>query len=106
MTRVNAAVVRENRGAFRIELEDRRDNEVLVRIKGVGLCQTDLVVPDQYFPTPLSAVLEHEGARVVEQVGSAVAKMKAGNHVVPSYVAPESLEVLTADLIPGDVEVE
>lgn len=90
MTRVNAAVVREKGGAFRvepIELDDPRDNEILVRIKGVGMCHTDLVVRDQYFPTPLPAVLGHEGAGVVEKIGAAVTKVKPGDHVVLTYAS-------------------
>ena len=56
MLTCQAAVVREKSGPFRLEtigIEDPRDEEVLVRIAGVGMCHTDLVVRDQYFPTPL-----------------------------------------------------
>jgi aryl-alcohol dehydrogenase len=90
VTRMNAAVVREKGGAFLvepIELDDPRDHEVLVRIKGVGMCHTDLVVRDQYFPTPLPAVLGHEGAGIVEKVGAAVTKLAPGDHVVLSYAS-------------------
>ncbi|HEY0180637.1 MAG TPA: NAD(P)-dependent alcohol dehydrogenase, partial [Dokdonella sp.] len=90
MTRIKAAVVREKGGAFRIEpveLEDPRADEVLVRIAGVGMCHTDLVVRDQYFPTPLPAVLGHEGSGVVAKVGAAVTKVKPGDHVVLSYAS-------------------
>lgn len=85
MPNVAAAVVRERNGAFAIErvsLEEPRDDEVLVRIAGVGMCHTDLVVRDQYFPTPLPAILGHEGAGVVERVGRLVSKVAAGDHVV------------------------
>ncbi|WP_379654310.1 NAD(P)-dependent alcohol dehydrogenase [Pseudoxanthomonas sp. UC19_8] len=90
MVTMKAAVVREQGGSFAIEqiqLEAPRDNEVLVRILGVGMCHTDLVVRDQYFPTPLPAVLGHEGAGVVEQVGAGVTKVKPGDHVVLSYAS-------------------
>lgn len=90
MFEAEAAVVREKGGAFsieRIRLEPPRDHEVLVRIAGVGLCHTDLVVRDQYFPTPLPAVLGHEGAGVVELVGAAVTKVAPGDHVVLSYAS-------------------
>ena len=88
MTTINAAVVREKGGAFvieRIDLDDPRDNEVLVRISGVGMCHTDLVVRDQYFPTPLPAVLGHEGSGIVEKIGAAVTKVAVGDHVVLSF---------------------
>lgn len=85
MTKMTAAVVSERSGSFelkKVKLEEPRDDEVLVKIHGVGLCHTDLVVRDQYFPTPLPAVLGHEGAGVVERVGKSVTKVKAGDHVV------------------------
>lgn len=90
MFETNAAVVREKGGAFAIEtiqLEEPRDNEVLVRIVGVGMCHTDLVVRDQYFPTPLPAVLGHEGSGIVERIGRAVTKVAPGDHVVLSYAS-------------------
>ena len=90
MPDMQAAVTREKEGPFTIEtvtLEDPRDNEVLVRIRGVGMCHTDLVVRDQYFPTPLPAILGHEGAGVVEKVGTSVTKVVPGDHVVLSYAS-------------------
>lgn len=90
MNSMKAAVVREQGGAFLIEdvqIEEPRHDEVLVRIVGVGLCHTDLVVRDQYFPTPLPAILGHEGAGIVERVGSAVTKVAPGDHVVLSYAS-------------------
>ena len=85
-----AAVVREKTGPFEIEevrLEDPRDDEVLVRIVGVGMCHTDLVVRDQYFETPLPAVLGHEGSGVVEKIGSKVSKVAVGDHVVLTFAS-------------------
>ena len=88
MRSINAAVVREKGGPFQLEcvsIEDPRGNEVLVRVAGVGMCHTDLVVRDQYFPTPLPAILGHEGSGIVEKVGSAVTKVQPGDHVVLSF---------------------
>ena len=65
--------------------DDPRDDEVLIRIAGVGMCHTDLVVRHQYFPTP-PAVLGHEGAGVVEKVGQ-VAKVAEGDAVVLSFAS-------------------
>jgi aryl-alcohol dehydrogenase len=90
MPETRAAVVREKGGRFEIEtlqLEEPRDDEVLVRIAGVGMCHTDLVVRDQYFPTPLPAVLGHEGSGFVERVGKSVTKVAPGDHVVLSFAS-------------------
>jgi aryl-alcohol dehydrogenase len=88
--RINAGVIREKSGAFQIEdveLDDPRDDEVLVRIVGSGVCHTDLVARDQYMPVPLPAVFGHEGSGVVERTGSRVTKVTQGDHVVLSYLS-------------------
>jgi aryl-alcohol dehydrogenase len=85
---IQAAVVREPNGRFEIEtlsLEEPRPDEVLVRIVGAGVCHTDLVCRDQYFPVPLPCVFGHEGSGVVEKVGPDVTKVGPGDHVVLSY---------------------
>jgi aryl-alcohol dehydrogenase len=90
MIDIQAAVVRAQGAAFEIEsllLEDPGSGEVLVRIAGVGACHTDLVVRDQYFPASLPAVLEHEGAGIVERIGTGVTKVAPGNHVVLTYAS-------------------
>jgi aryl-alcohol dehydrogenase len=61
--------------------------EVLVKIIATGLCHTDLAVRDQHLPVALPAVLGHEGAGIVEKIGSAVTKVVPGDHVV---IAPTS----------------
>ena len=83
-----AAVVREPSGKFELEtiqLADPRDDEVVVRIKAVGICHTDLGARDQHLPIPLPTVLGHEGAGVVERTGSRVTKVEPGDHVVLSW---------------------
>lgn len=90
MQTTKAAVVRQPGGPFSIEdvqLDDLRENEVLIKIAGVGMCHTDLIVRDQHMPTPLPAVLGHEGSGVVVEVGSAVRKVVPGDHVVLSYAS-------------------
>ena len=90
MPTIKAAVVRDRSGPFyleEIELDEPRENEVLVRIMGTGLCHTDLAVRDQHLPMPLPAVLGHEGAGVVEKTGSAVTKVVPGDHVVLSFAS-------------------
>jgi NADPH:quinone reductase-like Zn-dependent oxidoreductase len=96
MRSIQAAVVRQRGGPFVIEpitLDDPRDNEVLIWIAGVGLCHTDPVVRDQYFPTPLPAVLGHEGAGTVEKVGARVTLVAAGFGVT---LVPQSIQQIRA----------
>ena len=69
-----------------LELDEPRPDEVLVRVVATGVCHTDLVVRDQYYPTPLPAVLGHEGAGIVERVGERVTRVQPGDHVVMSYL--------------------
>jgi aryl-alcohol dehydrogenase len=87
---VTAAVVRQAGGPFVVEtltLDQLRPDEVLVKIVGTGLCHTDLVVRDQVLPTPLPAVLGHEGAGVVQAVGAQVTGLAPGDHVVLGFAA-------------------
>jgi aryl-alcohol dehydrogenase len=90
MMKIKAAVVREAAGPFifeEIELEDPRADEVLVKIVSTGLCHTDLVARMQYLPIPLPGVFGHEGAGIVEKVGSQVTKVKPGDHVATSFLS-------------------
>src|SRR5258708_3812172 len=87
-TAILAAVVPEKAHPFALEeldLDEPREDEVLVRVVATGICHTDLIIRDQYYPVPLPVVLGHEGAGVVERVGAAVTKVKAGDHVVMTY---------------------
>jgi aryl-alcohol dehydrogenase len=87
---IKAAVAREAYSEFSIDsatLEPPRPGEVLVEIAGVGLCHTDLVARDQFIPIPLPAVLGHEGAGVVLEVGDGVTKVNAGDRVVLGFAS-------------------
>ncbi|MFD4248344.1 NAD(P)-dependent alcohol dehydrogenase [Amycolatopsis thermoflava] len=87
MTTITAAVAREHHAPLsleQLELDDIRDDEVRVRMVATGICHTDAIVRDGVYPTPLPAVLGHEGAGVVEAVGSAVTTVVPGDHVVLS----------------------
>ena len=86
--KIKAAVVRQAGADFSIEsveLDAPRDDEVLVRIAAVGVCHTDLLGRDGLMPVQLPAVLGHEGAGVVEQVGAAVTKVAVGDRVAISF---------------------
>jgi S-(hydroxymethyl)glutathione dehydrogenase/alcohol dehydrogenase len=69
-----------------VELEGPRPGEVLVEIKATGICHTDEFTrsggdPEGLFP----AILGHEGAGVVLEVGAGVTTVRAGDHVIPLY---------------------
>ena len=75
-----------------VNLELPRKGEVLVEIKATGLCHTDDFTrsgddPEGIFP----AILGHEGAGVVVDVGEGVASLEIGDHVIPLYT-PECRE--------------
>ena len=57
-------------------------HEVLIRTKYAGLCHSDLHFMEGLYPHPLPAVLGHESAGVVEEVGSEVSYVKKGDHVI------------------------
>ncbi|HBG97924.1 MAG: S-(hydroxymethyl)glutathione dehydrogenase/class III alcohol dehydrogenase [Rhodobacteraceae bacterium] len=75
-----------------VNLGGPRAGEVLVEIKATGLCHTDEFTrsgadPEGLFP----AILGHEGAGVVLEVGDGVTSVKPGDHVIPLYT-PECRE--------------
>lgn len=85
---IDAAVINEKSGPFTIEtleLEEPQDGEILIRVVAVGLCHTDIAVRDQYYPTPLPAVLGHEGSGIVEKVGDDVTRVEPGDRVVLTF---------------------
>ena len=75
-----------------LDLEGPKDGEVLIEIKATGVCHTDAFTlsgddPEGAFP----AVLGHEGAGIVREVGAGVTSLKEGDHVIPLYT-PECRE--------------
>ena len=68
-----------------LDLAPLQAGDVLVRIRASGLCHTDLEVIQGTLAYPLPIVLGHEGAGVVEAVGSAVTSVRPGDHVVCSW---------------------
>jgi aryl-alcohol dehydrogenase len=82
---VTAAVVRKFGDPFSIEqltLGPPRSNEVVIRLVATGLCHTDINARAGGMPVPVGIVLGHEGAGVVEEVGSAIHHVMPGDHVV------------------------
>ncbi|TYR31056.1 S-(hydroxymethyl)glutathione dehydrogenase/class III alcohol dehydrogenase [Mesorhizobium microcysteis] len=69
-----------------VNLEGPREGEVLIEVKATGICHTDEFTlsgadPEGIFP----AILGHEGAGVVVDVGPGVTSVKKGDHVIPLY---------------------
>jgi S-(hydroxymethyl)glutathione dehydrogenase/alcohol dehydrogenase len=69
-----------------IDLEGPKAGECLVRLAATGVCHTDAFTlsgedPEGLFP----AILGHEGAGVIEEVGSGVSSLEPGDHVIPLY---------------------
>ncbi len=93
--KVRAAVARQAGKTLSLETVDLagpREGEVLVEIKATGICHTDEFTlsgadPEGIFP----AILGHEGAGVVVEVGAGVRSLKPGDHVIPLYT-PECRE--------------
>jgi aryl-alcohol dehydrogenase len=86
--RTTVAVVNEQGGPFtfeEVDLDEPRDDEVLVRIVAAGLCHTDLQLRESLPAEMFPRVFGHEGAGVVEQVGSAVSGIEVGDHVLLSF---------------------
>ncbi|WP_067568258.1 NAD(P)-dependent alcohol dehydrogenase [Nocardia acidivorans] len=84
---ITAAVARGAQAPLALEaitLEEPRAHEVVVRIVATGVCHTDLVTKS-VFPAELPIVLGHEGAGIVEQIGSEVTDVRVGDHVLLTY---------------------
>lgn len=72
-----------------VELGDLGSTEVLVKITHTGICHSDISAMNGTIPigaTP--AVLGHEGAGIIEEVGDAVTKVSAGDHVIVAWSPP------------------
>jgi aryl-alcohol dehydrogenase len=83
-----AAVVRKAGGPFfqeTLRLAEPRADEVLVKIVATGICHSDISVMRAFFPPAPPVVLGHEGAGIVECVGTAVTHVVPGDHVVLSF---------------------
>lgn len=75
-----------------VDLEGPKAGEVLVENMATGVCHTDAFTlsgddPEGAFP----AILGHEGAGIVREVGAGVTSVKVGDHVIPLYT-PECRE--------------
>ncbi|MGW0590052.1 NAD(P)-dependent alcohol dehydrogenase [Streptosporangium sp. NPDC002607] len=86
---MRAAVLRAPDAPFQIEdidLGELRSDEILVRIVSSGMCHTDLILRDpSHKKDSRPMIAGHEGAGVVERVGSAVTRTRPGDHVLLSF---------------------
>ncbi|HZQ60332.1 MAG TPA: Zn-dependent alcohol dehydrogenase [Casimicrobiaceae bacterium] len=69
----------------RVQCAPLHPGDVLVRVRASGLCHTDLEVMHGTVQRPVPTVLGHEGAGVVEAVGTGVTRVKRGEHVICSW---------------------
>ena len=82
---MKAAVLNAIPGQLDIEeisIDSPGPREVLIRTAAAGLCHSDLHFMEGKYPYPCPAVLGHESAGVVEEVGSAVSYVQPGDHVI------------------------
>jgi S-(hydroxymethyl)glutathione dehydrogenase/alcohol dehydrogenase len=86
--RMKAAVTREiNQLAIEeLELAEPKDSEVLVRMKAAGVCHSDLHTYKGELRAKPPLVLGHEGAGIVEKVGSRVTRVKPGDRVLVNWL--------------------
>jgi len=65
-----------------ITVDKPRANEVLIKTAAAGVCHSDMHFQEGKYPCPCPTVLGHEGAGVVEAVGSDVTYVRPGDHVI------------------------
>lgn len=68
-----------------VEVAPPRAGEVLVQMSVAGVCHSDLHVMTGHLAAPLPAILGHEGAGVVAEVGAGVTSVAPGDHVIPLW---------------------
>ena len=88
--RTRAAVVSQPGGSFLfqdVELDGPRPGEALVRMIACGICHTDIAARDGLFGLDFPAVFGHEGAGIVESVGTEVSRVRPGERVVISFAS-------------------
>ena len=86
--KIKAVIASETDKVFsyeEVEIDDPRDDEILVKIEAVGLCHTDVIARDGLYQLERDAVLGHEGAGVVKKIGKNVTKVKLGDRVAISF---------------------
>ncbi len=86
--KTQAAVLNSPQTPLEIEeltLQSPADGEVLVRIVASGVCHSDYHLISGATRHPLPAVLGHEGAGIIEAVGSGVKRLQVGDHIIMNW---------------------
>lgn len=87
--KTRAAVVEEGAKEFKLmelDVDPPRDGEVHVKWVAAGMCHSDLHLLDAIIVPRFPIVAGHEGAGIVEAVGTGVTRVKEGDHVVASFI--------------------
>ncbi len=85
MAKADGLVSRRSIKLEAVELEGPREDEVLIRVTSCGVCGTDKGCIHGVEPYPTPGVLGHEGAGVVEEVGSRVTLVRPGDRVMIGF---------------------
>lgn len=87
---ITAAVLRRPDAPYSLEtlqLAEPGPGQLIVRVRAVGHCHTDLLPRAGVLPIPMPVVAGHEGAGIVDTVGPGVTRVAPGDHVVISYAS-------------------
>lgn len=88
--KVLAAITKEKGAPYmlqEVDLQEPKSDEILVRIHAVGVCHTDEAGRNGELPFTFPVVLGHEGAGIIEQVGSSVNGFQVGDRVCLTYAS-------------------
>lgn len=86
--KIKAIIASETENSFTysdVEIDAPKPDEILVKIEAVGLCHTDILARQGLYQLGGDAVLGHEGAGIVKQIGGEVTKVKVGDRVGISF---------------------
>jgi len=70
----------------KVELQEPRQGEVMVKLAASGVCHSDLSIQRGILPMAPPIIIGHEGAGVIEAVGPGVTSVKKGDHVVLTWL--------------------
>lgn len=110
MRSMKAAVLRETNGPLTLEeisVPEPKDGQVLVKVEYSGLCHSQLNEikgrkgPDKYLPHTLG----HEGAGVIEKVGTGVVKVKPGDRVVLTWIKGKGINAASPLYFRGEERI-
>jgi succinate semialdehyde reductase (NADPH) len=71
-----------------VEIEDPKENEVLIKVRATGMCHSDINVFTGATPVPPPLIAGHEIAGTVMKVGNGVSRVKEGDKVISAFIQP------------------